>query len=45
MNKKYEKPIIEIVELESEDVLTTSGVRSFDPLGLLEHDADDWDWD
>ena len=42
MKKQYQKPIIEIVILETEDVLSTSGKQTFDPDGLFEKDADNW---
>lgn len=42
MKKHYQKPIIEIVILETEDVLSTSGKQAFDPDGLFEKEADEW---
>lgn len=39
MKKEYNQPIIEVVELDSEDVITTS---TFDDEGILGGDADPW---
>ena len=39
MKKEYESPIIEIINFDKEDVITTS---SFDPEGILGKNGDDW---
>lgn len=43
MKKQYEQPIIEIEKLDVEDIITDSGVKSFDKYGYLDDSADlDW---
>ena len=39
MKKEYTTPVIEIITLENEDIVTSS---NYDPLGLLNQDADLW---
>lgn len=41
--RKYEQPTIEIVELDVEDIITTSGktTKTFNPEGWSMNDVDD----
>lgn len=41
MKKEYTQPIIEVIVLDTEDIVTASPV-SFDPLGILDEDSDSW---
>ena len=40
MKKEYTQPIVEVIELNTEDIVT--GSNTFDPLGLLNEDSDSW---
>lgn len=37
-NKIYETPVVEIIVIENEDIVTGSG---FDPDGIMKYDPDD----
>lgn len=39
MKKEYTNPIIEIIDINTTDVITTSGTDSFDPLSILNDDS------
>lgn len=39
MKKEYTTPVIEIITLENEDIVTSS---TFDPTGMFGQDADSW---
>ena len=39
MKEIYEKPVVEVIEFETEDVITTSGLMDD---SLLEHGSEDW---
>lgn len=41
MKKEYTQPIIDVIELDTEDIVTGSPT-SFDPLGILNEDSDSW---
>lgn len=43
MKKEFTNPIIEIVEFENVDIITTSDV-SFDPEGIMSGDSHPWVW-
>ena len=42
MKKEYNTPEFEVVEFETEYILSTSGSKSFDPDGLFDKNADNW---
>ena len=39
MKEIYEKPVVEVIEFETEDVITTSGLMDD---SLLEYGVDEW---
>lgn len=39
MKKKFEKPVIEIIEINNDDVITTS---TYDPCGIMGDPYDNW---
>ncbi len=45
MKKTYRQPEFELIVMEEEDVITTSGGQSYDPQGILNsNNADEWQW-
>ena len=42
MKKEYETPVLEVVKLSIEDVITTSGNQLFNPEGWNLNSGDQW---
>ena len=42
MKKEYEKPIIEIVEIDVEDIITKSGTGTLNMHDILNEESEDW---